>query len=510
MSGSLEDSSIEQSNLTERLHDLELALEDVGWYKLGWMSEKEFSREGLRKINIIARYMYLKNPLIRRGVDIQAYYVFGQGVNIASDQEAVNDTVQGFLNDSKNQAELTSHQSRMGKEAELQLYANLFFTFFTDPKGAVRIRTIPCDEVSEIITNPEDCKEPQYYKREWSQASLDMASGQPQAETRVAYYPDWRYQAVSRAVTIGGKPIMWESPVYHVRTGGLPDMRFGVSEVYPALDWARAYKEFLENWSTIVKAYARFAWSIASKGGAAGVAAAKAKLGSTIGTGSGETNPPPLTGSTFISTSDTNLQPVRTAGATTSAEDGRRLMLMVAATMGLPESFFGDVSVGTLATAKSLDRPTELKMVSRQTLWADIYRAILDYVLYQAVKAGSLSGKIIEEEDGTPRVEVLDDEGGMAVPSINVEFPPILEHDVDASISALVKAATLDGKAPAGTIPDMEVLSRMLLNVLGAENVDDMVAQMFPEDGEPEEAGKVFVAAVQELREAVSGLVETA
>src|SRR5690606_26615419 len=112
-------------------------------------------------------------------------------------------------------------------------------------------------------------------------------------------------------------------------------------------------------------------------------------------------NPPPLTGSTFVAGEGTSLQPVRTSGATVSAEDGRRLLLMVAASSGLPETFFGDASIGTLATAKSLDRPTELMMEDRQKLWRDVFINILEFVRLWAVKAprGPLRslGRVVDE-----------------------------------------------------------------------------------------------------------------
>ena len=123
------------------------------------------------------------------------------------------------------------------------------------------------------------------------------------------------------------------------------------------------------------------------------MSAAKAKLGGTLG-GGGAADMPPAVGSTFISGPDVKIEPVRTAGATVGADDARRLLLMVAASFGLPETYFGDASVGTLATARSLDRPTELKMIDRQTLWSDTLRAIHDYVLLWGVKAprGTLRG----------------------------------------------------------------------------------------------------------------------
>src|SRR5262249_50712420 len=157
--------------------------------------------------------------------------------------------------------------------------------------------------------------------------------------------------------TVRGVPVRWDAPIYHIKTGGFSDMRFGVPEIYAAVDWAKAYKEFLEDWATITRALSRFAWKASTKGGQRGVAALKSRLSTTLGSGAGmgETTPPPVTGSIAVMSEGNNLEPIKTAGATTSMEDGRRLLLMVCSALGLPETFFGDVSVGTLATATSLD-----------------------------------------------------------------------------------------------------------------------------------------------------------
>ena len=127
--------------------------------------------------------------------------------------------------------------------------------------------------------------------------------------------------------------------------------KFGIPDVYAALDWARAYKEFLENWATISKALARFIWNLQVKGGSRSVTAGKTKLNTTLTTNTttGETNPPSTTGAMFIGSGE-DISPIRTAGAQTSPEQGRRLLLMVAAGVGLPETFFGDVATGNLAT----------------------------------------------------------------------------------------------------------------------------------------------------------------
>jgi len=530
------DKDAQLTALRERMADLELALEDVSWLRVTFQAEQEFSREGLRQINRLARVMWLKSPLIKRGVGVQTLYVFGQGVNVYGRVPAVNAVVQKFLDDAKNQAELTSQQASMQKEMELQLFSNLFFVFFVNrSSGRVRVRTIQPDEVEEIICNPEDGKEPWFYRRTWQEQKLDMDSGGIATTQRTAYYPDWRYTPRVKPVRIGPHEVRWETPVYHVKVNALSDMRFGVSEVYAAIDWAKAYKEFLEDWVTIVRAYSRFAWQVTTKGGKAGIAAAKGKLATTYGSSptAAETNPPPVTGAAFIAGEGTQLSPIRTAGATTSAEDGRRLLLMVAATTGLPESFFGDVSVGTLATAKSLDRPTELQMRARQMLWADVLKGIIGFVIVWAVRAPSgplhALGSVVEEDDGTPLVTLRDPETGQALDlTVDVDYPPILEHDVQARVGAIVDAATLQGHPPAGTMDD-RTLARLLLTALGEDDVDDLLDRLYPDEGrgqpvpllrqdrlaKPGESGigeqgaeATFTEAVRELREAVRGFVE--
>lgn len=507
--------------LEGRLAELEQLLSGGDWRQLSLQAEQEFSRAGLRDITELARIMYLKNPLIQRGVDVKRYYVWGQGVSVRAGSAEVQDVIRAFEDDEKNVVSLTSHQARMNAEVELQTDGNLFFAFFVNPAtGRVRVRTMPFAEVEEIVHNPQDSREPWYYLRRWQERRLSE-SGAREVVSRVAWYPDWRHNPASKPATLDGYEVRWGTPVYHVKIGGFSNWAFGVSEIYDTIDWAMAYKEFLEDWASIVRAYRRFAFQLTTPGGRRGIAAAKTKLNTTYANSSGqdgETNPPPVVGSTFIGGEGVNLQPVRTSGATVSAEDGRRLLLMVAASTGLPETFFGDVSVGTLATAKSLDRPTELAMTDRQTLWADVLSDIYRFVLFWAVKApsGPLAGLgRIERtvEDGVIEERVVWAEDVDA--TVSVTFPPLVESDVAERVGAIVNAATL-GQAGtlAGTV-DLPTLARMLLQALGVEDVDEIVERLFP-DGEapaatePEqsaaEAG--MVEALRELRDVLTARAE--
>ena len=490
--------------LEERIVQLEQALYNADWRQLSVESRDEFTRQGLAEITELARLMYLKNPLIQRGVSVKSYYVWGQGISIKAAMDEVNDVVQAFLDDEENLAELTSHQARIMKERELETDGNLFLVLFTDTgTGRVRVRSIPFAEIFDIIRNPDDNRDPWFYKRMWVEETFDMQTGATMTSTRTAWYPSWRYDPTAKPQTIGGYPVMWGSPVYHIRVGGFSDWKFGVSEVYAAIDWAKAYKEFLEDWASIVRAYRRFAWELKTPGGKRGIAAAKSKLGTTLGTSDTETNPPPLTGSTFISGGDASLKPL-SGGPAVTADDGRRLLLMTAAAMGLPETFFGDVSVGTLATAKSLDRPTELAMLDRQTLWEDVHQALLGYVVRWAIKAGTLAGVGTVRryvEDGRIR-EVVEPIGDANL-HIDIDFPP-LSRDVQQEVDAIVKASST------GKLRDIDVV-RMLLVALGENDIDEIMAEMFDDEGnridQPEQPAEQqadqMAEAVRNLRESL-------
>lgn len=468
--------------LLERLSDLEIQLENAGWIRQQELTtQNEFSLQGLKTIARLARIFWLKNPLIQRGVNVSADYTFGRGITIAALDEQINETIQAFLDDLKNQVEITAHQSMLQKDRELQLDGNLFLCFVVhEQTGHVRVRSIPFQELGDYpICNPEDSKEPWYYKRVWQQQNGD------QYKERIMYYRDWQYTGNDRSVLPADAELAPDNYyVYHIKDGGFSDWRLGVSSVYAALDWARSYKDFLSNWATLMRAYSRFAMKLETKGGASGVARTKERLQTTYGATNGvESNPPPSTASTFIGTDQVALDVVKTAGATTKAEEGRRLLLMVAAAQGLPETFYGDVSVGTLATAESLDRPTELKFSNRQEFWQSVYTRIIWFVIKHSVAAndgelGSI-GRIETNEYGEDVLVLAD---GIEQ-EITIEFPEILSISIKDHVASVISTATLDGKSIKLLNPRMT--TELLLQALGIDDVDEKLEALFPDGVNP-------------------------
>lgn len=454
-----QNTNIQVQALQENMARLEAALYSADWQRLTATGRDEFTRNGLQTIVELARLMRLKNPIIKRGVEVQRLYTWAQGVTIRAVDPDINDVIQAFMNDERNKAEFTTHQARGEKEDDLQTEANIFFRFFVDTavSGRVRVRAVPFDEITDIFCNPEDAKEPWFYIRSLNGKTI--------------YYPDFRFNPEDKKAAAtqlpSGSEINWETAVYHVATNKFG--KFGVCEFYAALDWALAYKTFLEQLASVWRALARWAVKVTTDKGKAGVSAAKSELATTEQRQATGTIP---TAQTFIGADGTSIQPFRTSGATMSAEDGRRLLLMAAAVFGFPETFFGDVSVGTLATARSLDRPTELKIKDRQSLWADVHREIFSMVLKWAVKApqGPLKGKagVVTTKDGDEIVEAVEWNEDVD-PTIIIEFPEIISGDTAATISSIVDAATMKGDG--GGIPKETAVSQ-LLTQLGIKDID--------------------------------------
>ncbi|MFQ5760196.1 MAG: hypothetical protein ACE5HM_04385 [Acidiferrobacterales bacterium] len=503
---------VEQGQIVDSLVEriLELEDRDFEWQRLSMEADFEFSREGLANIIKESRLMFLKNPLIQRAVRVQGHYVFGQGFTVQASDEAVNNVVRRFLDDKANVRILTSQQAAVDAEEELCISGNLFIAMFTDPlNGRVVLRTIPVAEITEIITDPEDRNSPWFYQRVSQTNSFSTDTGAVTPKQRTSWHPDWRHTptGADKPAQIANAPIEWDAPIYHVKVGGLPSMMFGVPEIFAALDWATAVKRDLEDYASIKRSQSRFAVSITS-GSKKGIDALKSQFNTTSHDGSNqaETNPAPTTGAWWLSTERNKYEVMNLAGKAPSPDEGRRLWLMVSAATGIPETILaGDADVGNLATAKSLDRPTELQMSNRQEHWKAIFRDLLNFVIERAVEAprGLLRTEAIftiDEFTGERTIDLgIDEDGNTRTLDLDIDFPSLLDRDIQARVGAVVSAATLNNQLPAHTMTH-ETLVRLLLTALNVDDIDKELQKLFDE-ADPDEAIQSESRLVQSIND---------
>lgn len=468
---------------------LEIDMDMDGWWRVsGNRFVVEFQLQYLRWQCDSARLMYFKSPLIKRAVDVQTQYVIGQGVKWSAEREDVQQVIEGFWTDPRNQREIFSQEALSSKERSLQLFSNLFILLFHDPEtGNVQVRSVPMIEIDKIYTDPDDIRDVLLYKRVYASVGPDGKAG-----LSIRYYRDiWAdpeeaekfYDTLqsSAKLTATGEEVGIEENVVclHVSVNKLDDMMFGVSEVFSALPWARAYKQFLEDWAKITKSLSRWAWQVTSGNGSAGVSSLASKFAATTVVD----NVPnlqvgPEAGSVYVSTKDQKIEPIKTQGATVSMDDARRLALMVSSATGIYEPYLmGDPSTGNLATAKSMERPMEIMFKDRQTLLADTLRTICLYAITKAAEAGQIKNVTTGDVDWLPREEGGDKAG--QVVTVSVRFPDILERDTLQRVQAIISAATMDGKQFAGTL-GVRKTAEMMAEALGIDNVQQVIADLMP------------------------------
>lgn len=484
--GLVEQLAAERNNvelLRESIADLQLAMEDQGWQRLIAAGEREFTRDGLRAITAACRLYGIKSPLIKRALLLRTAYVFGQGVEITArangkrheGEQDVNAVVQAFIDLPGNRRAVFGAEAQQRIERTVGTDGNLFLSLWTRPStGQVQVRVLPWDEITDVISNPDDASEPWFYRRAWTHQTVNPATGIPTSEQRVALYPALNYRPSSRPRRLGDVEVRWDAPVRHVKVNDLEGWRFGIPDAYAALDWARAYKEFLEDWARLVKSLSRFAWRMTAKG-AAQAAGTKARLGQMPGRDS-VTGQSLDIGGTAIMHTDQLLEAIPKSGATIDSGSGRPLAMMVASAFGLPVTMLlaDPGSTGARAVAETLDQPMELEMQCRQSLWTDVFRDVCEYVVREAVRApkGPLKGAVVADGDRETVTLAGDTES-----TVDIAWPDLTGLDPGKLVEAVTKANST------GTVPP-EVVLRLLLTALGQRNVDELIDGMVDDEGQ--------------------------
>lgn len=470
--------------LQESMAQLEDDFADRGWLRLSAAAQQEFSRSGLTNAAQLARILSVANPLIKRGLALRAAYVWGQGVSVAARAKGdeggqdVNAVVQAFWDHPLNRKALTSSQAAEELEKTgLGCNGNVLLACFTSPlSGAVELARLPFDEVQDIICNPDNAAEHWFYLREWESDVLEPGyDGTRMRHVRQkAYYPALGYRPPVRPRTIGTVEVLWDAPVWHVAVNRLDGWKFGIGDAYAAMQWARAYKEFLEDWARLMKALSRFAWRLSSTASPkARLAGAKARM-----LASPEQTPADASkaGATAALGPEYTLEAIPKTGATLDSESGKPLAAMIAAALGVPVTMLlGDPGItGARAVAESLDTPTELEMGLRRTLWGDSLRQLLDYVVDQAVKAprGPLKGTVARDDFGREAVVLTGD----TERTLDIVWPDLTDASVTDKVAAVVSADGTSKMPP-------ETTARLLLEALGVEDVDEILDGMTDDEG---------------------------
>jgi hypothetical protein len=342
-----------------------LAFDDAGWNTTSTASGTgSFTLDELQKAAQRIRETSEGNPLLKRGCGLRTSYIFGRGVEFGNLQPRFKKTV----DIAANQEVLFSPEAQVINER----------SHFTDGQffvlGNVSTKTfqrVPFDQITAVVTNPDDAEDVWYYRRTWTRRAVDL-TGNGGKEVQVnEWYPADTYAPENGRYVgrIQNQPVNLSFRMFASRVNRRAGNVWGLPDAFPALPWAHAYNEYLKDGSRMLKALSMFAWQLRSK------------------TRTGQTNAaaaiatPSTAGSTAVMGDNMELTSMPRANSV-DLGDGRPLGSMVASALEVSVvALLSDPgSSGAYGTAQTLDVPTLKAMEARQHVWTLFYRRIMNFI----------------------------------------------------------------------------------------------------------------------------------
>lgn len=409
----------------------QLNIEDQGWTTFGVVNADTIP-DSERIANLRAsRLYYTRDPLAKQAVRLWTDYTFGSGMNIDAGEDETQKVLDTFWRAPINRSVLGARGQRKSSD-KLLVDGEVFFVLWLGLGGSAVIRWVDPLEIVNIITEPEDVETPMYYHRRWVdthgqfhdtvyRSSLNMGNRAVLSAQR-------------KMVTASDDGIVFHLPYNTISQRGNP-------LILPALDWLRQYRRFLAARVAIMLALTRFAWSVKVKGGASAVAAVKSKI---------QTEDEPADAGSFVTENEgVDTKPIKAdTGAKNAYEDGRMLKLQIAAATGLSEQYFGDISTGNLATAKTVELPMVKMFSSLQKVWEDFYNGINEMVM--------IHNKV-----------------SLANQYVDVNWPLIAPKDIQQASQAIMNMVT--------TFPafgESQAVQTQALTILGIDDTPEVLAAL--------------------------------
>lgn len=354
-------SALQMTNqaLSERLADIAIRVEDVGWTQIFGSFDDEdagFSLDQLKIFSEKLRDLAVQSPLMKRGAQLRHGYIFGRGVVFSN----VPPRVQKIIDDPTNNAALFS--STAWEEMNLAKFTDGNF-FVIRNKVTNAVTRVPLSQITAVITDPDSSERIWWIQRTWSVNGEDP---------RKVWYPLNTYTGPVKTRIRGGNgkfvPVDNNSVMYHTAANKQVGWTFGVPDGLAALAWALAYAEYLQNNAKLVRAYAQIAFKVSSQTakGQNNAAAAVAQPAGVAGTA--------------VMGPGTDLTAMPRSGSDVDFNKGQPIAAMVAASFGVSVIALlssPGATGGSYGAAQTLDSPTIRVMTSAQQSWQPFLRRIL-------------------------------------------------------------------------------------------------------------------------------------
>jgi hypothetical protein len=434
-----------------------------------------------------ARYMDFYDVQTNRAKSMWTDFGFGQRIDIEPVNDDAKPVWEEFWTAPRNSPLLKQRRLHDLSDVVVRDGEEFFLLWFSTLDGEMTLRRLLTHEINEIVHAPDDEDIPLFYVRN----VLGRNIGD---NIKQIYYPDWQaffsYPDRLDAIEIPSGVVRADDDEMREHTGvvALPAMLGkmngrGWPQLKRALEWSRAYRDFLGDRAAVARAVAMYVDKIKATGGSRAVNEIIASQRSSLVSGTDylDTNPPPAPGSVWVENQALERSRVPlTTGAGDARMDGMTLLGQFAAGSGAPLHWLGRPdAMQNRATAREALLPWIQQMERYQVFWTDVFSDMVEIVL--RVK-GQYGGE---------------DFDGEYAANVTMEAP--LDIDTDdfvRAIGAVVEAATNMAADASVAQRATEELITMMLSDFG---VRDAQSVLYPEE---EQEAKAAAASVVEFARA--------
>ena len=355
--------------LEERLRGVDQMLDEPGWTQLFTHAAVDggLTLEQIRLASQQLRELVAGNPLLKRGSQLRATYVWGGGVSFATRLDSGKPST--ITAEVRKKAALPRNRRYVFSNNAHEEFERAAFTdgnlFLLGDDDARTIGRVGMEQITGDLRNPKNPEEVWLFRREWDENPEGV--GDDAGHTVRWYYTDLFPGArkSSVRVTSTGKlePVDKRSTMLHVAFNQQVGWAYGIPDALPVIAYMKLYREFLKNGYVMSKALAQLAFKVTAASASAGTrAAAEFAL--------------PGQGSTSVMGAGNDISAVATAGKGYDFASGKPLAATIAA--GL------EVSVNTLLAEEpvgdQLDITTRAAATMRRLNWEDAFERIYAFL----------------------------------------------------------------------------------------------------------------------------------
>lgn len=394
-----------------------------------------------RRLSQQSRIALIHDPLAGAEATLRGNFAFGKGISSpqANDPD-VQKIIERAWKDPNNERKLTSYEAQRHRSNEMLAAANLIPTIYSK-NGRVRVGFRDADDVTDVVTDPEDDETPLFYVVRKRKVEWDYSTNQykpvlgyeiENGTEKVWYVEHWRNvkDLEQWAEETGDdKPErppadhMLPGQVEHFRINRIGRSQFGVPPMARTLRYYTAMNALTEAQVQMRQGAASIIAQRVKKSGprdilksvsqtmnrAGQLGAASfrrhAEGGPPSATGEGtypgpnEAAKPPPAGSWWEGFEHDRLEAVNLrSGAGEALADSQIVRAPISAASGFGQHYLGDPSNTNMATATTLELPTLMEVSAWQETFEQIFRWFTDRVIEAAVQSGQLGGMISESE----------------------------------------------------------------------------------------------------------------